>query len=270
MNPTFNDEYKALNDLIKYKNYIRYGKDLYSRSRESLKHEYNISEFAWGFCKNPCYAKRLTETLENSVPDNRKFLKAVAKSNNNVTQNKLYPQWEGALKAIERAGIDVPLIVYSTETSHVWNNKTLFCNDIDGEFWHGMLLTSETLQNLDSLKLVISGVDLNNEDWELEYIFSALEVKHNVTQFNSVTPSFFFSPFKHPVVFVNSSLSLRATFSFMDGRLPSDTQIKMVYGVCNCALSEWLKINTLTTQLTSDAKLTIKNGKCDVFTLNDI
>lgn len=266
MYTSFKDEYNSLVDLAKYKKYRRYGKDLYVRENNETdvwKPEYNISEFTWGFCKSPCYAKRLTDSLEQAIPDHKKYLKTVAKSNKNVSANKLHQTWESAISVVQKSDKSIPLIVYSTENSHIVTDKTVFCNDVDGEFWHGILLSPEVLANLDNIIVSVSGIDFEGNEWCTDFIWHVTDIKRMATQFNSLEPMFYFSPFKHPVLLFNSSLSLNVSFNFIDGRLPSSSCVKMVYGVCNAALEEWLTSSEyFTTELAFDRKLVINKGRC--------
>lgn len=266
MYPTFKDEYDSLVDLTKFKNYRRYGKSLYvkeSPESDNWKPEYNLAEFAWGFCKSPCYAKRLVDTLETNLPDHKKFLKVLSRANNNITPNKVFSQWESAVSAIVKENSSNPMVLYSTESNHVWKNKTLYCNDVDGELWHGMLIPPDVLMGLETISVTLTGKDFDNEPWATEYFWNAKDVKTMCVQFNSIEPQFYFSPFKHPLILLNGGLSVKVDLTFVDGCIPNESNVKMVYGICNTVLQNWLNdIDSFTSETAFDQKLVMKGDRC--------
>lgn len=249
---TFQDEYKALYRLIYNKRYSRYRDKLCTIKDGRLCPEYNLCEFVWGFCKNPCFAKRLVEQLEVTLPDQKPFFRTISRSNRKVSANKLFSKWDQALAVAQEAESHIkqtdknvrPMIVYSTETSSMISSKTIFCDQVDGEFWHGILLAPDVLSNLESIKLKI--VYNNNEQNDPPQTVSTYEwnnqkIRKLSTLLNQPTSMFYFSPFKDPIVLFNNPLELHISFNFIDGRLPNESTIKMVYGICNMQLEQWLE-----------------------------
>lgn len=266
---SFSDEYKDLMELIKFKQYRRYGNDLFSQfcfdDGYEWKLEYNICELVWGFCKNPCYAKRLVKTLEKDIPDMNKCLKVLAKGNSNIRSERMYNRWDTAMDAIDlNDKKNKPMIVYSTENSHVWSNKKVFCSDVDGELWHGILMTQDALTNLDYIGVELIGTNVDEENWETEYRFHSSDILKQVRSFTYDNQELqLFTPFKHPLIMLNSGLEISVSFNFIDGRLPKESQIKTVYGVCNTSLRKWLEkpTSTFTTELCLGRKLIVDTTK---------
>ena len=58
---------------------------------------------------------------------------------------------------------------------------------------------------------------------------------------------------------LNSGLQVSLSFSFIDGRLPKESQIKMIYGICSYVLQNWIEnpTSTFTTELAYDRKLIV-------------
>jgi hypothetical protein len=183
----------------------------------------------------------------------------------------LYHKWESAVDIADGDNSDKPLIVYSTESSHLWTNKKVFCNNIDGELWHGILMTNDTVDNLESIKIQLEGTNSQNKQWKSEFLWHSSDVVLNSKPFNALGSTdnsslVLFTPFKHPLVLINECLSVAVSFNFNDGRLPKESQIKIVYGVCNNVLVKWLeKCSGLKIQLSHDSKLTfnIPNNTVD-------
>lgn len=258
---TFDDEYNELMDLIKFKKYRRYGDNLYAQyvfdDGFEWKLEYNICELVWGFCKNPCYANRLVEALGTKTPDMNKCVKTLAKSNKNIRSDRTYNSWEAAINAVElNDNSKHPFIVYSTESTHLWTDKKVFCNDVDGELWHGILMTKDALDNLDRICVELSGTNSREKRWNMEYMWHSSDVKTLITH---IDDNVFFSPFKHPLILIDSGLEVAVSFHFTDGRLPKESQVKMVYGLCNSVLRHWIEnpTSTFTTELAHGRKLVI-------------
>jgi len=261
-------EYNDLLDLIKFKEYRRYGNDLYAKycfdDGYEWKFEYNICELVWGFCKNPCFANRLVKLLENSIPDMNICLKVLAKGNVNINNTKMYNRWETAIDAIELNESQKPMIIYSTENSHVWSNKRIFCNDVDGELWHGVLMTKDALDNLDYISIELSATNYNNQKWKTEYRWHSSDVVNQCREFDYLQKDLLlFTPFKHPLILLHSGLDVNVSFNFTDGRLPKESQIKMVYGVCNNTLRNWIEhpTCTFTTELAHGRKLIVDTSQ---------
>ena len=103
--------------------YARYKYD-YNEDGE-WKFEYNICEFVWGFCKNPCFAKALTRQLEKNITDLNGLVKALAKGNRHIKSERLYHKWDTAMNIIDLNDNKKPLIIYSTENSHIWSDKKI-------------------------------------------------------------------------------------------------------------------------------------------------
>lgn len=243
---TFQDEYKALYRLIYKKCYCRYRDKLCTIKDGRLCPEYNLCEFVWGFCKNPCFAKRLVEQLETTLPDQKPFFRAISRSNRKVSANKLFSKWDQALAVAQEAEshneTSRPMIVYSTETSSMISSKTIFCDQVDGEFWHGILLAPDILSNLESIKMKIEHQNHEQRNQTVvTYEWNNRKIRKLSTLLNQPTSMFYFSPFKDPLVLFNNPLELHVSFNFVDGRLPNESTIKMVYGVCNMQLEQWLE-----------------------------
>ena len=261
---SFADEHQELLTLINYKNYRRYNNDLYAlydtdgTGQSEWKFEYNICEFVWGFCKNPCYAKRLTKALEDDVQNFNGFLKVLARSNNNIKPSNLYHKWDTAIDVADKETNERPSIVYSTESSHLWSNKKVFCNSIDGELWHGILMTKDTVDNLESIRIDLQGTNSRNMEWKSDYLWHVSDVMMKCKTFGEDNNLVLFTPFVHPVILIGDCVQLAVSFSFTDGRLPKESQIKIVYGICNSALTKWLEKSTgFKTQLTPNRKLIV-------------
>lgn len=261
MHMTYDEEYENLKDLIIFKGYRRYGDDLYTKysfeDGYEWKFEYNICEFGWGFCKSPCFANELVKQLKKDIPNMNKCLKALAKGNN-VKSDRMYTKWDTAMDAVElNDNSRKPLIIYSTENSHFWSDKKVFCNDVDGELWHGILMTQDSLDNLDHIGIELCGTNAEGYDWNIEYRWHQTDVLKASSSFD--TELILFTPFKHPLILLNSGLELNVSFNFVDDRLPKETQIKMVYGICNSTLRNWIEnpTSTFTTELAFGRKLIV-------------
>jgi hypothetical protein len=269
MSMTFDQEYKELTDLINFKEYRRYGNDLFAKyvfdGGYEWKYEYNICEFVWGFVKNPCFAPRLVRYLEKNVTDMKKYLKILAKSNKQVNNSNLFGKWESAMNAAE--GSKNPCIIYSTENSHVMmgRDNQMFCNDVDGDLWHGLLMTENLVNSLHYIKFEVSGVSSENNEWTMEYMFDQIEIQKKARYFDSEQQGLlFYSPFKHPLILFNSNLECTVT---LVGEDVTENQIKLVYGICGKGLRNFLQnpTNTFTTELCNNSRLIVdtSNGVVD-------
>lgn len=249
---TFQDEYEALQRLISNKRYHRCGDKLCTLKDGAMVPEYNLCEFVWGFCKNPCFAKRLIETLETKLRDHKPIYRLISRSNKKVSAQKLFPKWEQALAVAQEAESHIetsrPMIVYSTETSSMISSKTIYCDQVDGEFWHGVLLADDVLSNLESIKMKIvhTGEENNFQTNKppqtvASYEWNNRKIRKSSTLLNQPTSMFYFSPFKNPILMFNNPIELQISFNFIDGRLPNESTIKMVYGICNMQLEQWLE-----------------------------
>lgn len=272
MNMTWDDEYRELMNLIKFKKYRRYGNDLYAHYQfddgYEWKFEYNLCEIVWGFCKNPCFANTLVKKLEEDVPDMNKCITTLAKGNNKISSKKMFSSWSSAMDAIDLNDTPKPMIVYSTESSHVLTNKKVFCNDVDGDMWHGLLMTDEVIENLEHISVELTGVNSNGKLWSTEYRWFVTDVVSQSKRFEREDSGLMlFSPFKHPIILMGSGINIAVSFHFMDGRLPDESQIRMIYGLCNTVLHKWIETpsTTFTTHLAYDRKLIVdtSNGRVD-------
>lgn len=268
---TSTQEYNELLDLIKFKQYRRYGDDLYAKycfdDGYEWKYEYNICELVWGFCKNPCFANKLVKKLEKTIPDMNQCLKVLAKGNVNVKSSRMYNRWETAMDAVDLNDNNKPMIIYSTENSHVWADKKVFCNDVDGELWHGVLMTKDAINQLDYIGVELSGKNYKGFDWKTEYRWHSTDVIELSRMFDSEQSELvLFTPFKHPLILLGTGLNVSVSFNFLDGRLPKESQIKMVYGVCNTVLHNWIEnpTSTFTTELAYNRKLIVDTSKACV------
>ena len=261
MNMTFEEEYADLLKLIKFKDHRRYGTDLYAKycfdGGYEWKHEYNICELVWGFCKNPCFAKELVVELDNNVIDMNVFMKTLAKGNKKIKSNKLCCDWDSAIAQLDTNDSNAPFIVYSTENSHLWSDKKIFCDDIDGELWHGILMTPDVLYGLDHITLELSGKNSDGVEWLKEIRWAVEDIIVNSRAFDEELN--LFTPFKHPLILTNSGISLNVYFNFIDGKLFAENQIKMVYGICSSSLKKWIEDPTspFTTELAFGDKIII-------------
>lgn len=276
MNMTFDDEYTKLLDLIKYKEYRRYGKDLYAKyifdGGYEWKYEYNICEFVWGFVKNPCFAPGLVRYLEKNVIDMRKYLKILAKSNKRVDSSRLYHKWESAMNVAESC--DKPCIIYSTENSHLMMSGKIFCNDVDGELLHGLLMTKSFVANLDYINIELAGTNQEGRQWRMDYRFHQSEVNKDSHYFEGDQPDLiFYAPFKHPLILMGSNLECVVSFNFIKNddcvttHNAFENQVKIVYGVCGGDMKKLIDqpTNTFTCELCRGHSLIIdtSNGYVD-------
>lgn len=266
---TFDEEYYELIKLFKLKEFRRYGDDLYTKYcfdwGYEWKFEYNICELVWGFCKNPCFAKGLIKQLEKDIIDMNIFVKVLAKSNKAIKPEKLCNRWDSAMDLIELNDYKTPVVVYSTENSHIWTDKKIVCDDVDGELWHGILMTEDFLSNLGNICIELSGRNIDNDIWEKRFVWDSCDLMNSSRVFEDNV--YIFTPFKHPLILLNSGLEVSVSFNFVDGRLPKEGHVKIIYGVCNSSLKDWIEnpTTTFTTELAFGHKISVdtSNGIID-------
>lgn len=270
MSMTFQDEYINLTELIRYKEYRRYGDDLYAQyvfdGGYEWKYEYNICEFVWGFVKNPCFAPRLVEYLEKNIVNMRKYLKILANGNKKVRSTCLYNKWDAAMNVAELS--KTQSIIYSTENSHLMLSGKMVCNDVDGELWHGMLMTTDFADSLTDINVELSGLNSDGFKWSMDYRFTKDEVQKDSRFFDNDSNSelLFYSPFKHPLILLGSDLKCVVSFNTIDN-VALESQVNMVYGLCCPEMRNLIKYptNTFTCELCRGSRLVIdtSNGVVD-------
>lgn len=252
----YQDELKALLELIEFKQYHRYGQTLYARY-ETMKPEITLCELAWGFCRNPCFANKLYGDLNNIVPDRTKFSSLMSKSNRAIESELLNPSFDYAMRQI-CSKISSVMLAYSTESTNMRDRteievngsatQYLHASDEDGELWHGLLIENQTDWNkIDSIKIALQ----LNDDVVWQHTFNRREVAKHIKAVNDVC---MWVPFKHPVIMFNVGLEVLTQINF-DGE--PEQEVKQVFGVGSNEFCVWLSETSFETKLCKDNYLLI-------------
>ena len=261
MNLSFDQELEGLLETVSFLSLTRYG-DVFYTKKVTLKKERSISEFVWGFCFNPCFAKTLIVELKKRVSDAKKYLSTLARANKGFNIDLLYECWEGATKAAQQREKDESPIVYSMENSCVWTNQTMYINSVDGDMWCGVIFPKTNLKDIDTIRIRINGVDDCGNKWGEIEEWSKDEIVENTKsvfnhEFQEQDDWCIFMPYKHPVVLLNvDATTIHVTFK---ANFEEDYQeyVRPVYGICDGKFREWLGSNRIKVDLCNGSKFFI-------------
>ena len=260
MNLSFEQELKALIDLVAFKSYRRYGNTLFAEYTH-LKPEYTIPEFVWNFCKNPWFAKPLIEELRGCVIDCNEHLKKLANANK-VEVDKIHDDWERATSsAFKQPGE----IMYSTE----YSNKRFACNgleldEIDGDLWIGLLVTPKFLSNIEKISILIEGRDIENRCVKKIFDYTGKQVVKRCKEIED-SELFIFTPFKHPFILYELKGDVVIDFEFYNSNISlSNERTKgswdIVFGVTSTQFRKWLGNTSLKLELCNKDKIKFEKG----------
>lgn len=255
MSFTFNDELKALIDLINFKQYKRDGCVLYAKY-QYFKPECTITELVWGFCRNPCYAKRLARELYAIIPD---YTQLLSKANESVTNDILFSSFDNAMRCLSSFKKDriAKSIVFSNESTNLRDRviestsnigqlvKTLNATDDDGEVWCGIIVPdiawTDSIENV-CVTIYDSQKDANNLLWKYQY--SRASVAKRIKNRNGI---YVFQPFKHalPILDLNIRVETQITYR-ADAQATGESQL---FGILSDKFCDWLRETSLEIKL---------------------
>ncbi len=251
MSVTFADELKALIDLVKFKKYKRSGCVLYAKY-SYFKPECTITELVWGFCRNPCYARKLARELSLLIPD---YAQLLGKANTDVAQVCLFPTFDYAMRRLStsRRSNEQPqqALVFSSESTNpldMSNSSGLVFNatDEDGEIWCGLAVPSEKwTDNVESIKVSIFNRDVENPSLLWQCAFSNASVVKRVKKRNDVV---MFQPFKHALPLLDLNFRVQTIVNFRSNKCDADST-SQIFGILSNAFCDWLQESSLQIKL---------------------
>lgn len=256
MNYNYADELEFLLELIQYKNFQRYGSILYAKY-DTLKAECSIGEMVWGWCKNPCFAKRLIADLEKRVPNCERFASLLSKSNKLVEKRYLNETFDYAMKQVCKKTADRTMLAYSTEST---NNKDIdslghvqtHATDEDGELWHGLLVSSDPKEWDDVLDSITVTIYRTTEENGKEVLWSDSYSRASALQHTRNTKDVrMFVPFKHPMILLNLNISVECNVFYRDVH---SCFPKQVFGIAANDFCNWLSSSTFETKVSKGVR----------------
>jgi hypothetical protein len=258
MNPTFDDELKTLIALVRFKGYKRDGCVLYAKY-DIYKPECTITELVWGFCRNPCFARRLTRELLAIIPD---FTEILGKSNQMICQGRLFPTFDTAMAQICKKSNDRPHIVFSTEGTNRFDGtyideeancvvQTYNATDEDGETWHGLIVTPDWAKHVQNVNVSFI---TSCEDWSDTCIwthnYSSASIAKRVKGLNDASGLCLFKPLKHPMPLLNLNLRILVSVTYKNANV--EFIPLQVFGVISNDFSDWLSDSSLELKLVNN------------------
>ena len=254
MSLTFQDELKALIQLVKFKNYRRSGCVLYAKYGY-FKPECTITELVWGFCRNPCYARALSRELSALIPD---YVELMGKANQSIESESIYCTFDYAMKELARSRRDkVPkALVYSSESTNPCDSividsencqyvRTLHTTDEDGEIWCGILVQNEQwAKNVERITVSIYEGDVESNYLLWQHTYSHASVAKRVKKRNNI---YVFQPFKHALPLLD--LKLRMTTCITYRADAENIGAMQLFGVLSDHFCEWLQESSLEIKL---------------------
>jgi len=270
MTTTFKDELNKLLDLIRYKRYYRSGDVLYVRY-DYFKPECTISELVWGFCVNPCYAKRLTDTLLATLPDYPMILSV---SGQNISNDTIQISFDDAMRIVCSKDQNAD-ISFSNESTSKFDNSSyndqgeyierFSASDDDGEIWYGLRVDEFWLRAVDQVYVYFtSSTDNNTKLWEHKY-----NGQHTIEKYiKNRNDVIMFHPFKNPLPLLDLDMRLWIEIKYNDS--PVFTNVQQIFGVCSTQFCKWLMDTLLEIRLyhRQVAYLDFKNKAVTFTTLN--
>lgn len=239
-NLTFDDELKALYDLIRFKKFIRYGNALFTEYCGELRPERTVSELVWGWCHNPCFAKGLIDELMRTVPD---YPKLLGNANRSVQSSLIAKNFDQAMVLVCSKQPNHPHLAYSSESTNsgdcVFEENINYCRMLnateeDGELWNGLLISGENwAHGVKSIKVSIYGGE-HNLLWQ--YTFSGSSIQKRVHHRNDV---YIFQPFKHPLPLLDLDITVQTKIVFKTDA--TDLDATQLFGVISNGFCEWLQ-----------------------------
>ncbi len=264
MNFTFDDdELQLLFDIIEFKKYQRYDNLLYA-DYNGPKAECTIPEFVWNYCKNPRWATRLIEQVEKHLINCRPFLNTLAESNN-VNIDELHRDWDSAMEEVTaRHEFPKKLIAYSSEYSNVHLQSHGSINDVDGDLWHGFVLSSKMLSQIKTLTMKIMGTNVDHQVVIKEFEFAGSQVVKRCTFFaeeNYGEDWYLFTPFKHPIILCDLEGEIEYAFAFYkDIEFVMDEECIMVFGILDSYFKKWISQTPINAKLCNKEIIRYMNG----------
>jgi len=263
MNLTFEQELQILFDIVEFKKYQRYDNLLYA-DYNGPKLECTIPEFVWNFCKYPCWAKGLIKEIEKKLVNCRPFLNILATSND-VKIEELYDDWDAAMEEVTCPEFPRTMIAYSSEYSNMKLKVSGSINDVDGDLWHGFLLSSHVLSQIKTLTMKIKGMNIDRENITKEFEFTGTQVVKRAKNFAEEDKEvwYMFSPFKHPILLCEEA-NIEYNFTFYtDGEIEIDEECMMVFGILNCHFREWIANTPINAKLCNKETIRYIKGIID-------
>jgi hypothetical protein len=242
----YQEELNNLMDLVKFKEYRRYGPILYAKY-EVVKPECSILELVWGWCRNPVFAARLTADLEAKIPNCETFSKVLAKSNRLIDTDNLNRSFDQAMRQVCNKR-EPSLMSFTTESTNLFdvvdtNYQLMNGTDDDGELWHGVLIENENeWKQVSDITITIYKEDPKYIVWE--QTFSAAEVRRNTKRVNDVVA---FLPFKHPLLILNMDILIETRINFYEDS--ERTPLKQIFGIGSNDFCNWLSDACFETKL---------------------
>jgi hypothetical protein len=244
MNQTFDEELKNLQDLIAFKGYRRNGCVLYAKY-DFFKPECSISELVWGFCRNPCYARRLARVLYDSIPD---YTETLGKANRTLCRSSLKPSFDEAMAVVCRPG-NKENIAFSTQGTSPFDMDGVLnldpvqvfnATDEDGQLWHGLVVPPEWEDEVSHI-----AVNIYADNWRelwTQVFSSKTSIAKRIRQRNDVRV---FHPFQHPLPLLDLNIRLTLVINYKPGCTLLPGQVQQVFGICSNDFLRWLSDSSL-------------------------
>ena len=273
MNQTFNDELKALIALVRFKKYKRDGCVLYAKY-DIYKPECTVSELVWGFCRNPCYARKLVRELLANIPD---YPEILSKSTQMIQQDTIYPSFDAAMVQLCKK-IGAPQIVFSTESTNIRDGfyidednrvvQSYNATDDDGETWHGFLVTPEWVNGVSNVCVCLYS---QCEGWSDTMIWQHSYGPASITKRikNIDNDLCLFQPLKHPLPLLNLNLRVSVQITYKSAVTTIDESFatpRQVFGILSNDFSNWLVESSIQLKLFKNetAKINMQDKTIDV------
>lgn len=272
MNQTFNDELKALIALVRFKKYKRDGCVLYAKY-DIYKPECTVSELVWGFCRNPCYARKLVRELLANIPD---YPEILSKSTQMIQRDTIYPSFDAAMVQLCKKK-DAPQIVFSTESTNIRDGfyidednrvvQSHNASDDDGETWHGFLVTPEWAKSVSNVSV---GLFTQCEGWSdtmiWQHSYGPASIAKRVKNIDNGLC--LFQPLKHPLPLLNLNLRVGVQITYKASVTTTETfePPRQVFGILSNDFSNWLVESSIQLKLFKNetAKINMQDETIDV------
>jgi hypothetical protein len=257
MNYSYTEELKLLLNLVKFKDFQRYGMTLYAKY-DTLKAECTIGELVWGWCKNPCFANRLIADLEARIPNCERYTSVLSKANRLIETSLLNDTFDGAMRQVCKKGDNKALLAYSNESTSIYDIHSdelgftvLNGTDEDGEMWHGLQVSRDPAEwegRVDSVIMTIYSQQDNQKVtvWTKKYSRSAV-LKHTKT----AKDVRMFCPFKHPMILLNLNITVECLVKY---QFPPSEDPKQVFGIASNDLCNWLMTGIFETKISEGVR----------------
>ena len=267
-NLTYDDELKNLLELVKFKNFVRYGHVLYSDYCGTLKPECTVGELVWGWCRNPCFAISLIKEMLSILPD---FPKILGRSNRYICSDLIATNFDQAMVMVCAKTGNAPHLAYSIESTNqmdqVYEESTaesdhyvrlLNGTGFDGELWHGLSVNQEWGKGVSSVCVSIYGGGATKRNLLWQHTYTGSSITKRTRARNDVV---MFQPFKHPLPLMELDITVVTQIIYKPEA--TDVDALQIFGVGSNKFCDWLQQIKFEVKLCKNtiARVNVREGK---------